>query len=307
MPRELRNAVITHVSYVDKGANKKKFFLLKSEEEKEPDFELEVQITKADDEEKRLVYGVVYEPNVIDAHGDYMTEEEIERAAHNFLANYRNIDVQHNFKAGFGEVVESYIAKQDDPEYGIVKGSWVLVTRASEEVWEKIQKGEITGYSMAGTAEVIEKEESFLSKMARFFGFEKAGRKISAARLAELKTARDKLNQIIAEAENQDEEVTEEMKEQLDKIAKALESVTARLEALEKAQEEVQKQEEQVQKQEQNQTEELLKQLLDKVDALNSRLEVVEKSRGISKSIDTEDIKKQENKKEVPHWSSILL
>ncbi|MEH6904082.1 hypothetical protein V7X04_19585, partial [Bacillus safensis] len=30
MPRELKNAKITHVSYVDRAANKKKFFLMKA-------------------------------------------------------------------------------------------------------------------------------------------------------------------------------------------------------------------------------------------------------------------------------------
>ena len=36
MPRELKNAKITHVSYVDRAANKKKFFLMKAKK-KQPD------------------------------------------------------------------------------------------------------------------------------------------------------------------------------------------------------------------------------------------------------------------------------
>ncbi|SFW99809.1 Putative phage serine protease XkdF [Bacillus altitudinis] len=40
----------------------------------------------------------------------------------------------------------------------IKKGSWVFVMMASDEIWEQIRKGEITGYSMAGAAD-IEKEE----------------------------------------------------------------------------------------------------------------------------------------------------
>ena len=38
----------------------------------------------------------------------------------------------------------------------ITKGTWVLVTKATDEMWEDIQKGEFTGYSLAGTAEVEE-------------------------------------------------------------------------------------------------------------------------------------------------------
>ncbi|WP_242730410.1 XkdF-like putative serine protease domain-containing protein [Bacillus altitudinis] len=159
MPRELINAKITHVSYVDKAANQKQFFFVKSE--KENDFQKEISVlTKAEDAH-RLVYGVVYEPHVEDAHGDYMTPAEIEKAAHGFLKDAREIDKQHDFQGGVGEVVESYIAPSDF-EMGdevIKKGSWVLVTKASDEIWEQIQKGEITGYSMAGTADIGKQED----------------------------------------------------------------------------------------------------------------------------------------------------
>jgi hypothetical protein len=160
MPRELVNANITHVSYVDKAANQKQFFFTKSADS--PNFEKEVKIfINKEDEEQQLVYGVVYEPEIEDAHGDFMTAPEIEKAAHGFMKDARNIDKQHDFNSGVGEVVESYIAPVDMTigEETITKGSWVLVTKATEEVWEEIKKGEITGYSMAGTAETIEKQE----------------------------------------------------------------------------------------------------------------------------------------------------
>ncbi|MCZ4248269.1 XkdF-like putative serine protease domain-containing protein [Bacillus amyloliquefaciens] len=160
MPRELRNAVISFVSYVDKAANQTEFFFTKAAGI--PSFEKKVQVfTKSEPDEQKLVYGIVYEPDVPDAHGDYMTAEEIEKAAHGFLADARNIDTNHNFEGGTGEVVESYVAP-DDFEIGnavIRKGSWVLVTKASDEVWDQIKAGVITGYSMAGTADVYEEPE----------------------------------------------------------------------------------------------------------------------------------------------------
>ncbi|WP_313429661.1 XkdF-like putative serine protease domain-containing protein [Siminovitchia terrae] len=159
MPRELVNANITHVSYVDKGANQKQFFFTKSD--KQPDFKKEVKLfINKEDEEQQLVYGVVYEPDVEDSHGDFMTAPEIEKSAHGFMKDARNIDKQHDFESGVGEVVESYIAPADFNigEHEITKGSWVLVTKATDEIWEEIKKGEITGYSMAGTAETIEKQ-----------------------------------------------------------------------------------------------------------------------------------------------------
>lgn len=159
MPRELVNANVTHVSYVDKGANQKRFFLTKSADE--PNFRKEVKVfvNKADEDAQRLVYGVVYEPDTVDSHDDFMTAAEIEKAAHGFMKDARNIDTQHDFEAGVGEVVESYIAPVDMTigEEKILKGSWVLVTKASDEIWTAIQKGEFTGYSLAGTAETIEK------------------------------------------------------------------------------------------------------------------------------------------------------
>lgn len=145
------------MSYVDKAANQTEFFFTKAAGL--PSFEKKVQVfTKSEPDEQKLVYGIVYEPDVPDAHGDYMTAEEIEKAAHGFLADARNIDTNHNFEGGTGEVVESYVAP-DDFEIGnavIRKGSWVLVTKASDEVWDQIKAGVITGYSMAGTADVYE-------------------------------------------------------------------------------------------------------------------------------------------------------
>lgn len=154
--RKLENVKVTHVSYVDKAANKKSFFLTKAEGE--PTFETSVKlVTKADDPQK-LVYGVVYEPETEDAHGDYMEAETIEKAAHSFMEDYQQIDKQHDFTTSAGKVVESYVAPVDMAieDTTITKGTWVLVTKATDEMWEDIQKGEFTGYSLAGTAEVEE-------------------------------------------------------------------------------------------------------------------------------------------------------
>ncbi|EHH5516359.1 hypothetical protein M0910_002537 [Listeria monocytogenes] len=200
MGRELVNAKINYVSYVDKAANKKQFFLTKSEEQ--PNIQKQVELFINKEDSKQLVYGLVYEPNVEDAHGDFMKAEEIEKAAHQFMKDARNIDKQHDFNAGVGEVVESYIAPVDFSisDQVITKGSWVMATKASDEIWKSIQKGDITGYSMAGIAEVIEQpeesadvtkdEKSFFKLMKEFFtkgnvrdGYEKSKptRNISSA------------------------------------------------------------------------------------------------------------------------------
>lgn len=158
--RQLKQLKVTHVSYVDKAANQTEFFLTKSADT--PNFTKEVQlVTKADDPQK-LVYGVVYAPDVKDSHGDFADAETIEKAAHEFMANFQQIDKQHDFTTNAGQIVESYIAPVDMTfdETTIAKGTWVLVTKATDEIWENIQKGELTGYSLAGTAEVEEIEKA---------------------------------------------------------------------------------------------------------------------------------------------------
>lgn len=151
--RQLSDVTITHVSYVRRGANKKQFFFAKSAC-RHSDAEFKVRfLSKNDDaDEKRLLYGIVYEPDSEDTYGDFMTKEEIEKTAHEFLEHYRNIDTEHNLLAGAGVVVESYISpvNLNIGDNVIKAGSWVLVTRASEDIWEAWKNGEITGYSMFG-------------------------------------------------------------------------------------------------------------------------------------------------------------
>jgi hypothetical protein len=61
--RELKNAKISFVSYVDKAANQTEFFFTKSAEP--PSFEKKVRLfTKSQQDEQKLVYGIVYEPDV---------------------------------------------------------------------------------------------------------------------------------------------------------------------------------------------------------------------------------------------------
>lgn len=67
MPRELINAKITHVSYVNKAANQKQFFFMKSE--KQPDFQKEIKVIAKADDAQHLVYVIVYKPNVADELG----------------------------------------------------------------------------------------------------------------------------------------------------------------------------------------------------------------------------------------------
>ncbi|PDY93120.1 hypothetical protein CON09_08675 [Bacillus anthracis] len=341
MPRKLKNVDVSFVSIVDKAANKKKFFLTKSEQE--PTFEKEVKIIKGEDEDQKLVYGIVYSPgsaedtSTHDAHGDFMTAEDIEKSAHNFIAKYRNIDAQHDFNAGAGEVVESYVAPVDMEINGetITKGTWVLVTKATDEIWKDIKDGKMTGYSLAGVAEteVIEEEvtkteekqkESLFQLLKGFFNgqkqaevakeeetflavVEKAGKKISAPNVADIDAAIESLTNLktcvtppTEGAENEGNNM-EFNQEQLEKtltlaVEKAIGPIKEELATVKKHL-----------NLDEEKTEEDIK-VEKAVEAatapLREEIEALKKSQGISNQQDTDVIEKAEVKKSV--WNGLL-
>lgn len=108
-------------------------------------------------EEQRITVGVVYMPNEADLQREWASREVIEKAAHDWLANYRKVDAEHSWQEGSGTPVESYIAPCDIYTYfgkrldePITEGSWVVAVRWSEPMWEKVKKGDIRGYSLGG-------------------------------------------------------------------------------------------------------------------------------------------------------------
>src|ERR1051326_3082540 len=61
------------------------------------------------DEERHLIYGVVYDPEVPDAHDDLMSAAEIEKMAHGFMQKYATLDaasgLEHEVDVGRDRVV----------------------------------------------------------------------------------------------------------------------------------------------------------------------------------------------------------
>ena len=124
---EIKNARIQFVSLVDKAANKRQFLLKKANDGK-ASFTTYGRIVKTDTE-NHYVTGIVYEPMEEDSHGDYMTEDEITKAAYYFAKNGDKVDLQHSFEPLDGAtVVENWITKADfkiDNEE-IRKGTWLM-------------------------------------------------------------------------------------------------------------------------------------------------------------------------------------
>ncbi|MCM1227694.1 MAG: XkdF-like putative serine protease domain-containing protein [Clostridium sp.] len=181
---EIKDAKISFVSLVDKAANKRQFLITKADDGN-ADWKTTGRIIKADN---HYVTGIVYEPLVEDSQGDFMTADEIQKACYWFAKNGDAVDIQHNFEAHNGiSVVENWVEKADTEIDGekIVKGTWLVTAEISDsDIWNKITKGEITGFSMGGTGKYSEEDvdlesvtkenedkQGLLSKLAKALGF----------------------------------------------------------------------------------------------------------------------------------------
>lgn len=255
--REIRNAKIEFISLVDRAANKKQFLITKSAENT-ADFLLSGRIIKADSKTHHIT-GIVYEPMSEDAHGDFMTEEEIQKAAYWFAKNGDKVDRQHNFETLPGTViVENWVTKSDTEINGqqVRKGTWLITVEVDDpDVWESVCKGEITGFSMGGVGEYAKEETNLadfkahettpekagvLKKLAGWLGLDseedgiqKAGRKMSGKNYDALKQISTSLNNFIAGfSDNNEMEEAEMTQEDIQTmvdaaVAKALEKEKA--------------------------------------------------------------------------------
>ncbi len=109
-------------------------------------------ICKAD-EEKRLVFSVIAEPDVPDKEGDILSADEIEKMAHDYTAGVREFRDRHTTRKVTAELVESWIAKADFVWQGqnIKKGSWIVCVRVLEEkIWRLIKAGVYRAFSIGG-------------------------------------------------------------------------------------------------------------------------------------------------------------
>lgn len=106
--------------------------------------------------DEKFVLGVVLEPEVVDAQDDIYSADEIRQSAHKFMQEFNNIGLMHkeiiNDKV---KVVETYLAPTDFKINGqsVKKGTWVLGVKVlDEDLWNLVKSGEITGFSIGGSA-----------------------------------------------------------------------------------------------------------------------------------------------------------
>jgi len=128
-----------------------------SDDDEEFEKQIPIFAVEKSGDDKRIVYGIVYSPDEVDAQGDQASAEEIEKAAYHFMEHVQTFKLMHKGKAAKIKILESYIAPENLTIAGrkIKKGSWILVTRIlDEKIWKLVKAGKLTGYSMAGYASV---------------------------------------------------------------------------------------------------------------------------------------------------------
>lgn len=126
-----------------------------------------LKAAEPEDDEERIAFGEVLVPNVTgkegpDSQDDTYDEKDVEEAAFWFMENGQKHSVMHEeFLGGKVRLLESYCApvamKLKDMEgeiRDIPRKTWLMRLRiVDDDLWEKIQTGELTGFSIGGSGE----------------------------------------------------------------------------------------------------------------------------------------------------------
>lgn len=245
MAKKLKDMNITHISLVNKGANKRSIIFKSADEE--PKHEKNVTLVKFDDK-KGIVYGIVYAPNDIDTQDEFATAEEIEKAAFGFMKslNIKNIDKNHDFENKDAFVAESWIVKSGDALFPDDVGAWAVgIKLESDELKQAVAKGEIGGLSMAGTATKEEVSSSSSFNIADMVKSVIEGVQKAFAASGDKKTNDDGLEAAIKKevstAFAKSVEIEKQNKELTDKLQKSEEALKAATAEKDKAVEELTK------------------------------------------------------------------
>lgn len=199
----LKNVVIRAISFVNRGANGKRFFLFKSEDGTgTPEDDTSLGYTELIKNYNPftntwdVAYCVIAEPGELDSQKDVWSVEEIEKACNRFIEDSDGLlNFMHEDLRRVGTLAQNAIAlvdmELDTPEgkHTIKKGSWYIAVRPNKEVRRLMDEGKITGMSVQGSAERVpvnkaEKEDQPLeigtegpgiTKLQNILGIEETG------------------------------------------------------------------------------------------------------------------------------------
>lgn len=180
---ELKNLEVVLISLVSEPANKRGIIFKSTDaalildennlrKGNENEIELNCSIKKFDNE-KGLLYGIVYPANDKDTYGDWIGNEELEKTAHNFLkrSNTHAVDEQHQLQILDGvHIAESWIVRENDALFPDDVGAWAVAIKVdNEEVRKNIKNGTYKGLSLYGFCQKVKsKEDSKISKAFKY-------------------------------------------------------------------------------------------------------------------------------------------
>ena len=270
--------------------------------EKDNTVSIEAEVTKFEEDGlKGLLYVTPMKALYKDTDGEFYSNETVEKSAHWFAKNvglYDASDTNHNFDLEDGVVVvETSVDKSEDA------WEWKAVIDISDnsELMELAKAGKITGVSIAGTAELVQKEDTMFNKLYK--------------RLKEHFEPRQTEYQKQKEIENNKEEnmnkeeimelIAKGKEESLEAIKNELPNILAEIKKQEEESEEVKKAEqEKIEKEEKAKTE--LEELKVKVEELTKSVEEKEKAikdleeeLAVSKQSEKTTVVEKEDKNEI--------
>lgn len=153
------NAAIAWCSDIINKQNKKQAEA--NTEDKIPGIDL--QITKALNEELMQATFVVLVPEETDLHGDVISESEVRKACHNFNKYCNTANLFHLAQTDSFEFAESYICPTDivlDNKF-VKKGTWLCTIQCLDDnLWALIKSGDICAVSIGALAktELVEED-----------------------------------------------------------------------------------------------------------------------------------------------------
>lgn len=108
--------------------------------------------------EKQIVYGIIFEPDFVDGHDEFVSKDDIEDAAHGYMIKIQRgigsrLKVSHQVEADeVMSIVESYLAPVEFQmgDQLVKEGTWVVGIKIFDKnLWDATAE-EITGFSPGG-------------------------------------------------------------------------------------------------------------------------------------------------------------
>lgn len=133
---------------------------------------------------KKLVTTVNLVPGESDGEDPPIPADKVEEVAHEWMRDWQLVDYEHGMALGTDEEpaaipVASWITESDEQqtaidgtELSLPKGTWKMTCKVRDDLWPKVESGEIAGASIMGCSRKEAEEMMASTKSAEAFGVE---------------------------------------------------------------------------------------------------------------------------------------